>query len=84
MTKTHITRFAYVNTTSQAGRPTEVTIPVAEVLRLSKWSNYYGNPSYVIHMRNGETYLLVDDFGGDNDLRSKPIAFVTRRKDLFR
>ena len=64
---TTVTRYAYVDTQSQAGQPTKVEISVADIHKLTKWLNGYGNPSYVIHTYEGpdhehHTYLLVDEF----------------------
>lgn len=83
-----VTRYAYVDTQSQAGRPTKVEIPVNEITELRRWFNSYGNPSCVIHTHNSRTnvshtYLCVDDYGATNGLGSIPISVKNHRKDMF-
>ena len=75
-------RYAYINTSSEAGSPTEVTFTAEQVVWVRRWVNHYGNPSYTIKLDNGDTLYLVDDFGGTNDLRCD-VHICRRRKDLF-
>lgn len=82
MTKKLIERYGYKNTTSRAGSGEYYQIDPAEIDVVKKWHNYYGNPSYVYHMSNGDTYYLVDDFGGMNDITANMI-YCKRKKDLF-
>jgi len=63
-----ITRYGYVNTHSTAGAPTEITIVVADIDRILKWHNVYGNPSYYFILKDGTFIRLVDDYGAMNDI----------------
>jgi len=38
-----ITRYAYINTRSAAGRPTKVEFEPSDVIDVRCWTNYYGN-----------------------------------------
>ena len=83
-----VERYAYRDTTSQAGRPTSYTIQVDDIFHIRRWVNSNGNPTVVIHTLEGRanrrhTYMCVDDYGAENGLTSKPITTVPRRKDLF-
>ncbi len=80
--KTTIKRYTFLNTTSQAGMPTERTIKLKDIDAVCSWTNMYGNPSYVFHMNNGDTHLLVDDYGGTNDVQCS-VHFKRKRKDMF-
>ena len=78
-----IKRYTYLNTDSMAGSPTEREIDPFEISHIYTWSNYYGNPSYVFHMINGDTHYLVDDYGALNDIGHKHCKYVQRKKDMF-
>lgn len=78
-----IERYAYKNTTSAAGSPKKYIINPSEISAIKKWHNFYGNPSYVYHMENGDTYFLQDDYGAMNDLGVLHFDYVKRKKDLF-
>jgi len=78
-----IKRYAYKNTTSMAGYPVEFEINISEIFSIKCWFNFYGNPSYVYHMDNGDTYYLVDEFGGMNNINNLRRDCVNRRKDMF-
>lgn len=75
--------FGYKNTTSQAGRGQEFEIQISEIVRANCWFNFYGNPSYVFHMENDDTYLLVDDYGAMNKVNHLSRTLVSRKKDMF-
>ena len=75
------TIYAYKNTSSAAGSPTKYDIDPNEVIRANVWFNFYGNPSYGFHMSNGDSYLLIDDYGAMNGL-SINRRDVNRKKDL--
>ena len=75
--------YGYKNTTSQAGSGKHYTINTLDIDSIKCWFNYYGNPSYVFHMNNGDTYLLVDDYGAMNDVRHLSREVVSRKKDMF-
>lgn len=77
-----IERYSYVNTRSSAGSPKRVILDLREIDHVTSWSNAYGNPSYVYHMRNGDTHYLVDDYGAMNHVRARLVR-VRRRSDLF-
>ena len=57
-----VERYAYKNTTSSAGNPTKFDIEVNEIVRVNVWFNFYGNPSYGYLMKNGDTYLMIDNY----------------------
>ena len=75
--------YAYKNTTSSAGRGVEYEIEQTDIDSIKCWFNFYGNPSYVFHMSNGDTYLLVDDYGAMNDISHLSRDCVKRKKDMF-
>ena len=79
----NITRYAYLNTSSQAGRPTEFTFNSEDVTRAYVWVNYYGNPTYSLFLKDGTSLLLVDDYGAMNDINHISAKTVTRKKDLI-
>ena len=72
----------YKNTSSTRGGPTEYHIDPQDVIRANVWFNVYGNPSYGLWMSNGDTYLLIDDYGGMNQLGHLTRHHVRRKKDL--
>jgi hypothetical protein len=76
------TIYAYKNTNSSAGSPTKYEIDPKEVRRVNSWVNVYGNPSFGFHMSNGDTYLLIDDYGAPNGLSINIFRNVNRKKDL--
>jgi hypothetical protein len=78
-----INRYGYKNTNSSAGRGQRHDINTEDIAYIMKWNNYYGNPSYVFHMNNGDTYYLVDDYGAMNDIREVTAHSVARKKDMF-
>ena len=80
---TTITRHAYVNTRSEAGSPEEVVLDSKDVIYALSWTNYYGNPSYTLYLKNGDCLFCVDDYGCMNDLNHISLRFVQRKKDLF-
>lgn len=77
------TIYGYKNTTSTAGRGVHQEIVISEIALVNCWFNMYGNPSYVFHMNNGDTYLLVDDFGAMDKINHLSRVIVKRKKDLF-
>lgn len=79
---TTLTRYAYVDTMSTAGRPVAVTFHAVDVVRLAVWHNIYGNPTTAIRLSDGRRLLCVDDYGARNGLAHAPIRYVDRRKDL--
>jgi len=74
---------SYFNTTSSAGLPEKRTIDALEIVRINCWFNFYGNPSYVFHMNNGDIHFLVDDYGAMNGISHLSRVLVKRKKDLF-
>lgn len=77
------TIYGYKNTSSQAGRGVNYEINTNDIVRANCWFNFYGNPSYVFHMHNGDTYLLVDDYGAMNKVNHLSRTLVNRKKDMF-
>lgn len=77
-----IMRYAYKNTNSSAGKITEYAIKVSDIVRVHVWVNRYGNPSYGYIMANGDTYLMIDEYGAMNGLSHLTARKVSRRKDL--
>ena len=75
-------RHSYTNTASNAGSPQRVTVDARQIDRVATWTNAYGNPSYVYHMKDGTTHYLVDDYGAMNGINARLIR-VRRRKDMF-
>lgn len=75
--------FAYKNTTSQAESPTHYDIEQLHIDSIKCWFNMYGNPSYVFHMNNGDTFLLIDDYGAMNKINHLSRTVVNRKKDMF-
>ena len=82
MNKT-VERYAYKNTTSMAGRPEKYEIKSDDIDLNKTWTNYYGNPCYVFHMKNGDTFYMVDEYGALNDLGLIRVNYVKRKKDMF-
>jgi hypothetical protein len=89
-------RHGYIDTSSSAGRPRLVRFNPADVILIKRWTNYYGNPSYVLYFRDDatvdsardgirtiDTLYLVDDFGGTNDISRVRVIFCDRKKDMF-
>ena len=56
-----ITRYAYINTRSERGRPTRVEFDSLDVQEVRRWHNINGNPSYTIHLRYGARYWFPLD-----------------------
>ena len=77
-----IQRHAYIDTSSEAGRPEKVEFDSEEVTGAYVWSNFYGNPSYTLYLNDGRCLFCVDDYGCMNDL-SISAKTVQRKKDLF-
>lgn len=77
------TIYGYKNTCSSAGRGQNYEIETKDIVRANCWFNFYGNPSYVFHMENGDTYLLVDDYGAMNKVNHISRVVVKRKKDMF-
>lgn len=77
------TIYGYKNTSSSAGPCTKYEINPKEIVRVNRWVNFYGNPSYGFIMENGDTYLTIDDYGAENGVKA-PIRTVDRKKDLTR
>lgn len=75
--------FGYHNTASSAGRPTHYELNPEHIESVKCWFNCYGNPSYVFHMSNGDTYLLIDDYGAMNGIEHLSRKVVNRKKDMF-
>jgi hypothetical protein len=80
---TTVKRYAYVNTSSKAGYPVEVEFKVADVDRIAKWVNHYGNPSYAIRLKDRTVLYLVDDFGGTNDLGHIRVEHCKSKREMF-
>lgn len=78
-----VKRWAYKDTHSTAGRPTEHEIQVSQIRDIYKWHNHYGNPNYYIVMKDGTFYRLVDDYGGTNDIDT-PVTYVHSRAEARR
>jgi hypothetical protein len=76
--------FGYKNTKSEAGSPERVLVNLDEVRHATVWVNYYGNPSYMLYLENGDTLFLVDEYGIDRSCfsRSCVVRTVSRKKDL--
>lgn len=70
------------NTSSSAGSPKRYLVKPSDVVRANVWRDSNGNPSYGMHMKDGTTYLLIDDFGAMNDLDHIERIEVKRKKDL--
>lgn len=77
-----IERYAYVNTSSEAGHPEKIVFDSGDVTSAFVWVNYCGNPSYTLYLKDGRSLLCVDDYGCMNDI---PLTAQTvqRKKDLF-
>lgn len=78
-----IERHAYINTSSEAGRPTKIVFDSDDVEQAYVWTNGYGNPSYTLYLKNGDCLFCVDDYGCMNDIGHIREKTVTRKKDLF-
>lgn len=79
----HVVRYAYVNTSSERGRPQRVEVRVADIESVRVWINGYGNPSYTYRLKDGTMLFMVDDYGAMNDLRGLSPMVVRRKRDLF-
>lgn len=77
-----IAQYTYLNTLSEAGRPVEREINQDSITHINVWINSYGNPTYMYHMDNGDTHLLVDDYGAMNGINHISANSVARRKCL--
>lgn len=75
--------YSYKNTTSHAGSGVHREIEINDIVAVKCWFNYYGNPSYVFHMNNGDTHYLVDDYGAMNKVNHLSRVIVKRKKDMF-
>lgn len=75
-------RRAYLNTHSEAGRPEYIEFNPQDVIRATVWVNSWGNPTYMLHLENGDTLLCVDDYGAMNNLNHISARSVNRKKDL--
>lgn len=80
---TAITRYAYVDTLSTAGRPERVDLDTRDVTSVRVWTNSYGNPTYALSLRDGRTLVCVDDYGAANNLSHAPISFCRTRRELL-
>ena len=78
-----IERYAYINTSSQAGSGERVTFEANDVRQAYVWVNCYGNPTYSLFLEDGTSLLLVDDYGAMNDINHISAKTVQRKKDLF-
>lgn len=78
------TIYAYKNTTSHVGSGQHYNINVNDIDCIKCWFNTYGNPSYVFHMSNDDTYYLVDDYGAMNGITKLSRICVDRKKDMFK
>lgn len=78
-----IVRYAYRNTLSEAGSPERYLIDTSQIVAAYVWVNSYGNPTYSFIMREGTTYLMVDDYGAMNDVNHLSARTVRRRKELL-
>ena len=78
-----ITRYAYINTRSAAGRPTKVWIEPSDAIDVRCWFNSYGNPSYTFRLKGGFILFMVDDYGAENGIRHVRRTVVPRKHDLF-
>lgn len=77
-----ITRYGYINTLSEAGRPSKLVFPSANVTHATVWTNHYGNPTTRLYLEDGTTIMCVDDYGVMNDIHHISPVFVQRKKDL--
>ena len=77
-----IQRYAYKNTCNSKGKAILHLIKLDEIRYIMSWTNIWGNPSYVFHMLNGDTYYMVDSYSAMNNVNRK-IHFVSRKKDMF-
>ena len=78
-----IERYAYINTSSAAGKGEKVTFESDDVTQAYVWVNYYGNPTYSLFLKDRTSLLLVDDYGAMNDINHISAKTVQRKKDLF-
>ena len=53
-----------------------------DILKINTWNNVYGNPSYGVLMKNGEQFILVDDYAFCPSYADCDVNYVKRRKDL--
>lgn len=79
----NIERYAYINTSSERGRPSKVIFDADSVKWAFVWTNGYGNPSYTLYLEDGSCLFLVDDYGAMNDINHLSAKIVRRKKDLF-
>ena len=76
--------YAYKNTSSmRSGSGIRYDIDPLEIDVIKCWFNSMGNPSYVFHMSNDDTFYLVDDFGAMNGISHLSRILVDRKKDMF-
>lgn len=82
-TSSRITRYGRHNPTpdNRGGERVTVRFHPNNVLFATRWVNTSGNPTTKLYFTNGETLLLVDDFGAMNGL-SCPVHTKTTRKSL--
>tara|TARA_R110000803_G_scaffold62999_1_gene123518 strand:- start:843 stop:1208 length:366 start_codon:yes stop_codon:yes gene_type:complete len=78
-----LTIHSYLNTTSEAGFPSESIILPSDVAYAKYWTNSMGNPTYCLHMENGDTHLQVDEYGAMNGLPHISATNVRTRKEIF-
>lgn len=78
-----VERYGYKNTSSMVGNGQRFKIVVNDIQVIKCWFNVYGNPSYVFHMKNGDFFYLVDDYGAMNNLPNHSRVIVNRKKDMF-
>lgn len=78
-----VERYAYINTSSSAGKGEKFTFNPDDVTQAYVWVNSFGNPTYSLFLKDGTTLLLVDDYGAMNDINHISARTVQRKKDLF-
>lgn len=78
-----ITQYGYPNTLSEAGKPSRKDFKPSDVTHATVWTNFYGNPTYRLYFKNGDTLLCVDDYGAMNGLQHLSAMTVQRRKHLW-
>lgn len=77
------TIYGYKNITTTAGYGVHQEIVISEIALVNCWFDMYGNPAYVFHMVNGDSYLLLDDYGAMDKVNHLSRVIVKRKKDLF-
>lgn len=81
-----VIRHGYVDTSSSAGTPQQITFRVRDVLLVKSWCNTNGNPSYVLYGNEDapfDTLYLVDDYGALNNMRDVTMLICDRKRDMF-